>query len=135
MVVEQEREMEDKLLLRRTEENSVRSMFAFCFHRKICIRANEYLMFFFGFGLVKKRTWCYNRDKFIQLSLPFEVKSMETASENGVRKHGLLHMLKFSSYHGQGYCFWSRTNSHPFSTCSLLQSQHLQSEPLCASFL
>ena len=40
----------------------------FCFHRKICINTNEYLLIFLGFGLVKVRTWCYNSAKVIQLS-------------------------------------------------------------------
>lgn len=69
MVPEQEREMEDKLLLRRDEANIARNLGSlFCFYRKMCIRTNEYLLNFLDFGLVKKRIWCYNSAKVIQLS-------------------------------------------------------------------
>ena len=48
---------------------------------------------------------------------------METESETGLEKRGLLHMLGGFAYREQGYCFWSKTNTHPFSTVVLLQTQ------------
>ena len=48
---------------------------------------------------------------------------METESITGLGKHGLLRMLGGSAYHGQDYCFWSKTNTHLVSTVAPYQSQ------------